>query len=55
MNYALRQLGELDALAGKPKEAFYDIPNIDHSNEAAREEYERWHYSTCVELGREGH
>ena len=26
-------LAERDALAGKPKEACYDIPNIDHSDE----------------------
>ena len=50
----LRELGERDALAGKTKESFYDIPNIEHSEEA-RELYERWHYATCVELGREGH
>ena len=50
----LMALGERDALAGKPVEAFYDIPDIDHSGKA-REQYERGHYSTCVELDREGH
>ena len=51
----LRELGERDALARKPKGAFYDIPDIDHSDEEAREQYERAHYATCVELDREGH
>lgn len=50
----LRELGERDALADKPKEAFYDIPNIDHS-EVAREQYEIGHRATAVERRREGH
>jgi hypothetical protein len=50
----LRELGERDALAGKPKEAFYAIPDIEHS-EAAREQYEIGYWGTDVELRQEGH
>lgn len=55
MDYALRQLGELDAIAGKPISAFYDIPNIDPSDEAARAEYEKGYWGKAVELRNEGH
>jgi len=50
----LRQLGEIDALAGKSIEAFYDIPDIEHSDEA-RAEYEKGWWGTAVELRHEGH
>jgi len=50
----LRQLGELDAIAGKPISAFNDIPNIDHSEEA-RAEFEKAYWGTDVELRHEGH
>ena len=33
----LRKLGELDVLAGKPIEAFCDIPDIDRSDDARKE------------------
>jgi hypothetical protein len=49
----LRELGERDALADKPIEAFYDIPNIEYS-EVAREQYEIGHRATAAELRREG-
>jgi hypothetical protein len=49
----LRELGERDALADKPKDAFYDIPNIDHS-EAAREQYEIGHRATVAETETRG-
>ena len=53
--HKLREVGERDALADKPKEAFYDIPNIDPSGEAAREQYEIGYRATEAELRREGH
>lgn len=50
----LRELGERDAIDGKTIEAFYVIPNIEHS-EAAREQYEIGYRATLAELRREGH
>ena len=53
-NTALRQFGELDALAHKPLNAFYDIPSIEHSDEA-RKQYEIAYRGTAAELFLEGH
>lgn len=50
----LRELGERDALAGKPIESFDDIRDISHCEEA-RAEYEKAYRGTDVELRREGH
>lgn len=50
----LRALGEHDAVVGKPIAGFYDIPDIEHSEEA-RAEYEKAYWGTVAELGREGH
>jgi len=50
----LMQLGERDAVLGKPIGSFYAIPDIDHSEEA-RMEYEKAYWGTLAELSREGH
>ena len=49
----LKQIAEQDALAGKPISSFYDIPDIDH-NEEARAQYEKAWRGTEAELRREG-
>ena len=51
---ALRKFGEQDALADKPPWAFYDIPNIVHSDEE-REQYEIGYRATVAELDLVGH
>ena len=50
----LRALCENDTVVGKPIEAFYDIPDIEHNDEA-RAEYAKAYWGTVAELAREGH
>ena len=50
----LRRQGELDALAGRPIESFFKIPDIDHTEEE-RKQYEMAYRGTDAELRREGH
>jgi len=49
----LRRLGEQAALTGEP--SFDDIPNIDHTDEEARAEFEKAYRGTDAELRRERH
>jgi hypothetical protein len=48
----MRRLGEEDAKAGKPIEAFYDIPKIRHT-EGMRAEYEIGYRAAKEELRRQ--